>query len=114
MEAVGLDVNPFLCAKVQSSNHTIKKELLGALEMILQDEISHVFKGNVWFHFACEQERIAPQQRALKYFEILKNYHFSFPKANAQFNINARLQAGFSAEEIKMLENEIFLSQNPK
>lgn len=114
MEAVGLDVNPFLCAKVQASHHSIKKELLGALEMILQDEISHVFKGSVWFAYVCEQEKIAPQERASKYFEILKNYHFSFPKANTQFNIHARLQAGFSQEELKMLENEIFLSQNPK
>ncbi len=114
MEAVGLDVNPFLCAKVQASNHLIKDEILNVLMMILQEEISHVSKGNRWFHFICDQNQIAPQNRALKYFEILKKYHFSFPKANAQFNVSARLQAGFSREEIKMLEDEIFASRNPK
>lgn len=114
MEAVGLDVNPFLCAKVQRSSHPIKQEILGVLEMILCEEISHVSKGNMWFAFVCEQNQIAPQNRALEYFKILKKYHFSFPKANAQFNLNARLQAGFTQEEIKMLENEIFTSQNLK
>lgn len=114
MEAVGLDVNPFLCSKVQKSFHPMKDEILNVLAMILQDEISHVSKGNTWFHFVCKKEKISPQNRALKYFEILKAYHFSFPKANAQLNINARLQAGFSVEELKMLEDTIFLSQNPK
>ncbi|WP_297813310.1 ferritin-like domain-containing protein [uncultured Helicobacter sp.] len=114
MEAVGLDVNPFLCIKVQNSNHSIKNELLNVLEMILQDEISHVLKGSIWFNFFCEQEKILPKNRTLKYFEILKHHHFSFPKANEQLNANARLKAGFSLEELKMLEDEIFLSKNPK
>ncbi|MBX7490717.1 ferritin-like domain-containing protein [Helicobacter turcicus] len=114
MEAVGLDVNPFLCAKVSSSTHKIKNELLRVLEMILNDEIHHVSKGNVWFNYVCNKEEIPQKARPSTYVEILKRYNFSFPKANAQFNAQARLQAGFTQEELMLLQNAAFASKNPK
>lgn len=114
MEAVGLDVNPYLCAKIKQSTHPIKNELLESLSMILHDEISHVSKGNIWFNYICDKEQIAPKNRALKYIEILQKYHFSFPKANTHFNTQARLQAGFNEEELELLKNVAFLSKNPK
>ena len=114
MEAVGLDVNPFLCAKVSSSTHKIKNSLLEALEMILHDEINHVSKGNVWFHYICDTKKIPQKVRPSTYIEILKRYHFSFPKANAEFNTQARLQAGFTQAELTLLQNSSFSSKNPK
>lgn len=114
MEAVGLDVNPFLCAKVQASNHTIKMELLEVLSVILQEEISHVSKGNFWFHYLCDKQNIPHTNRAKTYLEILKKYHFSFPKANSSLNTQARIQAGFTKEELEMLKDTAFLSKNPK
>ncbi len=114
MEAVGLDVNPFLYAKVQASSHPIKEDLLGVLEMILQEEISHVSKGNFWFHYLCEKQNIPKKERAKTYLEILKKYHFSFPKANASFNTQARIQAGFTKEELTLLKDCAFASKNPK
>ena len=114
MEAVGLDVNPFVCAKVSNSSHTIKQELLNVLTMILNDEISHVSKGNVWFNYVCDMQNIPQQQRTQTYIEILKHYHFSFPKANAQFNTQARLQAGFSQKELVLLQNAAFASKYSK
>ena len=114
MEAVGLDVNPFLCAKVQASNHAIKMELLEVLSVILQEEISHVSKGNFWFHYLCDAQHIPHQNRAKVYCEILKKYHFSFPKANSSFNTQARIQTGFTKEELEMLKDTAFLSKNPK
>ncbi|MCI5968213.1 ferritin-like domain-containing protein [Helicobacter sp.] len=114
MEAVGLDVNPFLCAKVRSSTHKIKDALLEVLEMILRDEISHVSKGNVWFHHICDIKKIPQNARPSTYVEILKRYNFSFPKANAEFNTQARLQAGFTQAELTLLKNASFTSKNPK
>ncbi|WP_299548085.1 ferritin-like domain-containing protein [uncultured Helicobacter sp.] len=114
MEAVGLDVNPFLCAKVSSSTHKIKNVLLEVLEMILHDEISHVSKGNVWFNYVCAIQKIPINARPSTYIEILKRYHFSFPKANAELNTHARLQAGFTKEELALLQNTSFASKNPK
>ncbi|TLD83868.1 ferritin-like domain-containing protein [Helicobacter sp. MIT 11-5569] len=114
MEAVGLDVNPFLCAKVSNSTHRIKDELLSVLEMILNDEISHVTKGNIWFNAICDREKIPQNARPRTYVEILKHYNFSFPKANARLNTQARLQAGFTKEELTLLQNAAFASKNPK
>lgn len=114
MEAVGLDVNPFLCAKVQASNHPIKEDFLKVLEIIYQEEISHVSKGNTWFHYLCDKQSIPKQKRAEVYLEILKKHHFSFPKANTAFNTQARIEAGFTQEELTMLRDSIFLSKNPK
>ncbi|MCL9820582.1 ferritin-like domain-containing protein [Helicobacter sp. 14348-15] len=114
MEAVGLDVNPFLCAKVQASNHPIKEDFLKVLEIIYQEEISHVSKGNIWFHYLCDKQSIPKQKRAEVYLEILKKHHFSFPKANTAFNTQARIEAGFTQEELTMLRDSIFLSKNPK
>lgn len=114
MEAVGLDVNPFLCAKIKECNHSLKNELLNTLEIILNDEIKHVNKGNVWFDFACEKSGITKENRAKFYIELLKKYDFSFPKANKNFNEEARLKAGFTREELRLLKDEAFLSHNPK
>lgn len=114
MEAVGLDVNPFLCAKVQSSTHSIKDTLLKTLAMILNDEIHHVQKGNFWFHYICDVQKIPQHARANTYVEILKKHNFSFPKANTHFNTQARLQAGFSHEELTLLHHAAFASKNPK
>ena len=114
MEAVGLDVNPFLCAKVRSCNHAIKDELLDSLNIILHDEIHHVSKGNFWFHYICDKEQIEKEDRAKTYIEILKRHNFTFPKANSKLNTEMRLQAGFSMQELQMLENIAFSSRNPK
>lgn len=114
MEAIGLDVNPFLYAKVQKSKHPIKTEVLETLSLILDEEITHVAKGNLWFDYCCKEAKIPTNQRAKTYIEILKKHHFSFPKANKSFNQEARLKAGFTKEELKLLCDESFLSSNPK
>lgn len=48
LEAKGLDANPFVVQKLQSSNHSIKNLLMEYLEIILNDEIKHVKKGDTW------------------------------------------------------------------
>lgn len=114
MEAVGLDVNPFLCTKVSQSSHKIKTPLLEVLQIIYNEEISHVSKGDKWFHYICEEQKIPLQKRATTYIEILKKHCFSFPKANSSMNVEARLKAGFSKEELELLSDVAFASSNPK
>lgn len=101
MEAVGLDVNPFLMNKIQHSKHTMQNDILKVLEIILNDEISHVKKGSIWFNYLCNQNNINDKMNL--YLNILKKYNFTFPKANTSFNEDARIKAGFSKEEIELL-----------
>ena len=87
---------------------------MDSLNIILHDEIHHVSKGNFWFHYICDKEQIEKEDRAKTYIEILKRHNFTFPKANSKLNTEMRLQAGFSMQELQMLENIAFSSRNPK
>ena len=101
MEAVGLDVNPFLVTKIQKSKHKLQNEILEVLKLIFNEEISHVRKGSVWFNYLCDINNI--EDKTNQYIEILEKYNFKLPKANTHINKEARIQAGFSAEEIEKL-----------
>lgn len=91
MEAGGLDANPFVAQKVSSSSHHLRDEILEQLEIILRDEISHVSKGDKWWKYSNDP-------RTFK--EILELYHYSLPKV---LNTSARLQCGFTQEELQDL-----------
>lgn len=92
MEAGGLDANPFVAQKVSLSSHHLKEQILSELEIILRDEISHVSKGDKWW-------RYSKDSRSFK--EILEQYNYSLPKI---LNTSARLQCGFSQEELDNLK----------
>lgn len=92
MEAGGLDANPFVYQKVFSSTHPLRDEILGALEIILRDEITHVSKGDKWW-------RYSEDSRSFK--DILALYDYTLPKV---LNVEARLKCGFSLEEIEELQ----------
>lgn len=91
MEAGGLDANPFVAQKVSASTHPLRDEILQTLKIILHDEISHVSKGDKWWRFSKDP-------RSFK--EVLELYSYSLPKT---LNIQARLQCGFSQEELLSL-----------
>lgn len=92
MEAGGLDANPFVYQKVFNSSHPLRDEILGALEIILRDEISHVSKGDKWWKFS---------QDTRSFKEILALYDYTLPKV---LNVEARLKCGFSKEELEELQ----------
>ncbi|WP_027327594.1 ferritin-like domain-containing protein [Helicobacter pametensis] len=91
MEANGLDANPFVVQKVERSLHPLKDQILEVLAVILRDEISHVARGDRWWRFSKDPR---------KFEEILRLYAYSLPKV---LNIDARLQCGFSLEELDRL-----------
>lgn len=91
MEAGGLDANPFVAQKVSLSSHHLRDQILLELQIILRDEISHVQKGDKWWRFT---------QDSRSFKEILELYHYSLPKV---LNIPARMQCGFSLDELNQL-----------
>ncbi len=92
LEARGLDVTPGILRKLAQSKDT---EFIGHLEIIHRDEIGHVAIGSHWFKYLCEQ-------RKLDYRETFKQLIRDYMKGSLRgpFDEIARLQAGFSAQEI--------------
>lgn len=96
LEANGLDANPFVTAKIKAFEHDNTPQILQTLETILRDEIEHVRKGDFWWRYA--NAKTSPKD----FIAILQNFKqfHSVPKI---LNHKARLQAGFSAEELECL-----------
>jgi uncharacterized ferritin-like protein (DUF455 family) len=97
LEARGLDVTP---AMMQRLKKVGDNETVEILEIILRDEIGHVAIGSRWFHYCCEQRQLEPMSTFQK---LLKQYMGS--GLRGELYIEARLQAGFSQEELDQLMN---------
>ena len=96
MEARGLDAVP----EIRDRFKQIKDErAVEILEIILHDEIGHVLVGNRWFNFLCTNENLSP---IVTYRELAEKY--CAPTLRGPFNFDAREQAGFSAEELSLME----------
>ena len=98
-EANGLDVNPHIVKKLLNRQKTpLVKKLIDALDIIYEEEIVHVYKGNKWFSYLCDIKKLDKDI----YFEILEKYKL-LDKHRPHFNVVARKEAGFSCVEIKRL-----------
>jgi uncharacterized ferritin-like protein (DUF455 family) len=95
MEARGLDAVPAIRDRFQQIKEARAVEIL---EIILNDEIGHVFIGNRWFNFLCAKDNLSP---ITTYQELADRYRA--PVLKPPFNTEARKQAGFSAEELNLL-----------
>ena len=98
LEARGLDVNPSIRAKLAAAGDARGAEIL---DRILADEIGHVAIGNRWYHWACTQTGRNP---LTAHGELAAA--FDAPRIKPPFNRHARLQAGFTAEEMAWLEGK--------
>ena len=103
LEANGLDATPMILGKLKKlpKNEMIDK-IIKALNIILDEEIDHVKKGDNWFHYACKKENISTDI----YFEIINKYYpqgFLRPK---NLNIEARKVAGFSCSELNHMAHK--------
>ena len=98
LEALGLDANPFVRKKIEQAKTPLKKQILATLDRILNDEISHVSKGVKWLSYA---QNLYGDTRSLH--EILQNFNFNI--IGKIPNIKARLQAGYTLEEIELLQS---------
>jgi uncharacterized ferritin-like protein (DUF455 family) len=96
MEARGLDAVPGIRDRFKQIKDGRAVEIL---EIILRDEIGHVLIGNRWFNFLCVGENLSP---ITAYRELARKYHA--PILRGPFNVEARQQAGFTSEELSLLE----------
>lgn len=95
MEARGLDAVPMIRDRFKQVKDT---GAVTILEIILHDEIGHVLIGNRWFNFLCAQDGISPIST---YRELARKY--CAPVLKGPFNMEARKQAGFTAQELDLL-----------
>lgn len=101
LEARGLDVLPSIMHKLNSSGAHKAVEIL---EIILRDEIGHVAIGNRWYAYLCNQRGLEP---LATFRTLLREYNA--PKLRGPLHTAARLAAGFTEAEMKMLEDSINL-----
>ena len=95
LEARGLDVTPTMIEKLQSIGETQSTSIL---ETIFTDEIGHVKIGTHWFNSLCEERKLEPQQTFL---QLIEKYMLG--AKFGPFETQARLDAGFSREEMQSL-----------
>jgi uncharacterized ferritin-like protein (DUF455 family) len=95
MEARGLDAVPAIRDRFKQIKDAKVVEIL---EIILRDEVGHVLIGNQWFNFLCTREGLSPIKT---YRDLAKAYRA--PVLKGPFNLVARKQAGFTAEELTLL-----------
>lgn len=99
LEARGLDVTPGMIVKLRSLGDDATA---GILEVILREEVAHVAAGSRWFNWCCERAGVASEP---KFRELLAEY--ACGALHGPFNIEARSAAGFSEEEMAMLERAV-------
>ncbi|MGK0270437.1 MAG: uncharacterized ferritin-like protein (DUF455 family) [Cocleimonas sp.] len=99
LEARGLDVTPGMIEKLTKVGDDKTVEILN---IILRDEIGHVAIGSHWFKYCCELKNIEPEQT---FRDLLIEYMGRGP--NGPLHQEARLQAGFSQDEIDALINMV-------
>ena len=95
MEARGLDVTPDIQRKLTGYGDRAGAAIL---DIILRDEIGHVAAGDRWFRWLCAKRGLDAE---VTYREMLAMP--GVPRPRRPFNENARIAAGFSAEELAKL-----------
>jgi len=71
-----------------------------ALTTIANDEVAHVSAGSRWFRYRCEQEGLDADST---FFKLVKQYTKGYAKG--PFNLEIRREAGFSENELSLLES---------
>jgi len=95
LEARGLDVTPGMMARLEKAGDNKTVEIL---KIILRDEIGHVAIGSRWYKYCCELRGLDPEET---FRELLNEYMGG--GLRGPFYTEARLQAGFSQDEMDEL-----------
>jgi uncharacterized ferritin-like protein (DUF455 family) len=98
LEARGLDATPLIQTKLRKVKTPYAVEAVEILDIILRDEIGHVAIGNHWYRWLCKRDGLDP----LEHYGLLHAKHMA-PRLKPPLNLEARLQAGFSQQEIEFL-----------
>jgi uncharacterized ferritin-like protein (DUF455 family) len=97
LEARGLDVTPGMIKKLQSTGDT---QLISILQKIFDDEIGHVKIGSYWYQTLCKERNLESEQM---FIELIDKYMHG--AKFGPFETKARIEAGFSNEEMQSLLN---------
>ena len=92
LEARGLDATPVLQEKIAQRKDMAAVKIL---DVILTDEIGHVYIGNHWYHALSAKRGLDAMQC---FTELLHKYRIVIFKG--VINTDARLQAGFTQHEL--------------
>ena len=95
-EARALDVVPKAIEKFDQFNDP---KMVKVLTMIANEEVGHVSSGTRWFHYRCAEKGVDPDQT---FIDLLWKYMKEPLKG--PFNYEARLKAGFTEKELRMME----------
>lgn len=96
LEARALDVVPGIAKKFEELGQS---GVVSVLHAIANDEVRHVSASTRWFNYGCQVEQKEPEET---FFQLLRKYMQS--PLRGPFNHEARLQAGFSINELNRLE----------
>lgn len=96
LEARGLDASPSVRNKLASVGDHAAASIV---EIILRDEIGHVAIGNRWYRWCCAQRGLDP---LVTWPQLVAQY--GVPALRGPFNLAARLSAGFTPEELSLLQ----------
>lgn len=96
LEARGLDVTPGM---IQRLGEVGDQAGVRILEQILEEEVPHVAIGSRWFRHFCDQRGLPPESTFRR---LVGEYMRG--RLKGPFNVDARLQAGFSRAELEALE----------
>jgi uncharacterized ferritin-like protein (DUF455 family) len=103
LEANGLDQNPKIMEKLNSNRDEFNNKFLKALQIILDEEVDHVKKGDIWFKYECERLNLEPEST---YLQIIEEVFPGSTKRKMDLNFEARKEAGFSCNELKFLSKK--------
>jgi uncharacterized ferritin-like protein (DUF455 family) len=96
LEARGLDATPPMRARFAKAGDARAAEIL---DLILRDEIGHVAVGNRWYRWLCARDGVDP----LTHYAVLAQRHGA-PRLHGPFNLEARARAGFTSDELAVLQ----------
>jgi uncharacterized ferritin-like protein (DUF455 family) len=96
LEARGLDATPPMRARFAQAGDARAAEIL---DIILRDEIGHVAVGNRWYRWLCARDGVDP----LAHYALLARRHGA-PRLHGPFNLEARASAGFTSDELAVLQ----------
>lgn len=103
LEANGLDATPAILEKLEKlPKNEMLERIKKALHVIVEEEISHVQKGDRWFSYACEKEG----REKDVYFEIVERYYPLWLGKKKELNVDARREAGFTCKELAVMAHK--------
>lgn len=96
LEARGLDVTPAMVKQFERAGDARTAKIL---ELILEEEITHVAAGTRWFRYLCERQEREPDTA---WFDLVT--HYMGTDIRCPINLKDRDKAGFRKTELEWLK----------